>query len=832
MSCGHGQNSGETGICPCGQFVNPAVIGNPPGRSAIQYRVGDFVSFRHALLLSRPGEIELVNWHPGAQGDLAVQMVEWWAYLADILTFYNERIANQDYLRTATLPESVQGLIRILGYRPRPGIGATATLAATLTGNKSITLPAAYAIQSKPGPGQQPQIFETGAATPVQQPDAIPAAPMPSPSLLGQDGQSVLVQGVVTTVKPQDELLLMAKTWPASGSYAVAIVASTTAEKDPTGNTNTRITFTAAPALASANAADYRVLRSKQSARVWQYNAQTGDVIRATQVDLESIVRTVKPKDPLLFTLPDASPAKQLVSLTQYSEAVWFANPVPPYDPTKAPPASSPNEIAIPIPHSSLTFSPALTGVTDSVTERQTSLVEFAWQDVGTVIATPSTTLTSTQVSLSTPLPSTLVPLSNQEVLISDANGNGVEAEASTTDGSTLGLSNFSDPNATLVAPLTVLFNLLAVSRGKTVTNEILGSGDATIASGQEFTLQNSPLTYLMNPNGTSGTGYQSTLQVWVDGVQWQEVQSFYDQPSSAHVFVTSEDDQNVTHVQFGDGVDGARLPSGVNNVVASYRYGGGALSPAAGALSVILQPWPGLKTILNPVAAGGGADPDPPQQIQRYAPQSVTTFGRAISATDYTTIAAQAPGVARARSYFAWNAAQQRQMITIYVGDNQNAVTNANTALTDASDPNRPLQVLLATAIPISLSLTLLVNPLYQPGAVTAGVTAALTDPGVGLLGANVVQIGASVWRSQIEKACLSIPGAVALHDLELNRKSLVFRPIISRFNPLFRFRVPIQPPLDSQFPSMRFDPGEGGFFQLAVADLTITSEVAGNAG
>ena len=30
--------------------------------------------------------------------DLGVMMVEWWAYLGDILTFYNERIANEDYL--------------------------------------------------------------------------------------------------------------------------------------------------------------------------------------------------------------------------------------------------------------------------------------------------------------------------------------------------------------------------------------------------------------------------------------------------------------------------------------------------------------------------------------------------------------------------------------------------------------------------------------------------------------------------------------------------------------------------------------------------------------
>lgn len=108
----------DTPICPCENFEHPQVISNPPGRDTIAYRVGDYTTFRHALLLplkdtqGQPQETELQNWNPSATGDLALQLVEWWAYLADILTFYNERIANQSYLRTADLPESVQRLIR------------------------------------------------------------------------------------------------------------------------------------------------------------------------------------------------------------------------------------------------------------------------------------------------------------------------------------------------------------------------------------------------------------------------------------------------------------------------------------------------------------------------------------------------------------------------------------------------------------------------------------------------------------------------------------------------------------------------------------------------
>src|SRR3954465_5184712 len=100
----------DTPICPCDGGHDEPAISNAPAQSQIAYRVGDFRSFRRALLSTPPppfdAETQLQNWRPGTGGDLGVQMLEWWAYLADILTFYNERIANESYLRTATQPDN------------------------------------------------------------------------------------------------------------------------------------------------------------------------------------------------------------------------------------------------------------------------------------------------------------------------------------------------------------------------------------------------------------------------------------------------------------------------------------------------------------------------------------------------------------------------------------------------------------------------------------------------------------------------------------------------------------------------------------------------------
>ena len=906
-ACSCGTNSSS--ICPCDMLVHPQVIWNPPGRSTISYRVGDYISFREALLRARPGEVELANWRPGAGGDLAVQMVEWWAYLADILTFYNERIANEDYLRTAVLPESVQRLIRILGYRPRPGIGATGVLAALMAGNKPLTLPKGFQIQSKPGPGKQPQIFELGAQTTIQKLDIIAAFPPDNPSLLGPDGHSVLLAGVITTIKSGTEMLLVSKTWNATDSgYAVVYVGSTALEREPNGRVNTRVSFqsesgffrrilgnvaerssalpfetavsrqplaataqsmnaratlthaaeqllvsqptatfrasssvietgggqgsaSSSPTqptlaqLSGANAADYRLMKTSLSALVWQYfdlsRVIYNDPQNGPTVHLNSLARQIHVGDVILFDQVGGSQAQVLALVNSYTEDVYYVNPgSSPNDPSTPPPC--PPTIPIPIPHSVIGFTPSV-AISNWNVSPSTLVIRYAWQDAGTLIATPRTTLSGTQLTLPSPLPSSILPMTDQKILVSDTNGKGVEAEgtSSTANSTTVGLSSPNGPSDSswattleelqLQSPLSVLFDLLPVSRGKTVANEVLGSGDATIA-GQEFQLQKSPLTYLNSAPSNSGAGYSSTLQVWVDGVQWKEVPSFYGQAAKARIFVTREDEKNITHVQFGDGVFGSRLPSGTNNVVAAYRYGSGADSPDLGSLTVILKPWPGLKSILNPVLVGGGADPDPPQQIKTYAPKSVLTFGRAVSADDYEVIAAQAPGVSRARSYWSWDNTQQRMMVKVYVGDDAAAVSSAITALAGASDPNRPINVLPAQSVSLNVSLTLLVDPNYVLGDVVAAATAALVDPDAGLLGRNVVQIGQSIFQSQIYQVCMGVPGALAIHSLTVTGATGAGCACCA----------------DGDY---RFDPGEGGYFIVSTTPGQIISPEVGNA-
>ena len=126
-------SNGTTSPCPCGPPQDPRVVSNPPGLPQVSYRVDDFTGFRRALLRPLPGEQAIGAWRP-PPGDLGLQVLEWWAYLGDVLTFYNERIANESYLRTATQQTSIANLVALLGYEPVPGVAATGNLAATRIG--------------------------------------------------------------------------------------------------------------------------------------------------------------------------------------------------------------------------------------------------------------------------------------------------------------------------------------------------------------------------------------------------------------------------------------------------------------------------------------------------------------------------------------------------------------------------------------------------------------------------------------------------------------------------------------------------------------------------
>ena len=75
-------------------------------------------------------------------------LVELWAYTGELLSIYDQAIANESYVRTAVLRPSLRTLIDLLGYRPRPATAAVVELGAIVDGNRPVTFPAGTAFRS------------------------------------------------------------------------------------------------------------------------------------------------------------------------------------------------------------------------------------------------------------------------------------------------------------------------------------------------------------------------------------------------------------------------------------------------------------------------------------------------------------------------------------------------------------------------------------------------------------------------------------------------------------------------------------------------------------
>ncbi|MFI5017360.1 MAG: hypothetical protein ACHQHK_05385, partial [Dongiales bacterium] len=164
----------DCGCCAGLDVETPARIDNPPGQSAIAYRVGVHGQFKESLLarLSSAELLALAGLGARDDGDFTIALCDALATTLDVLAFYQERIANENYLRTATERRSILELARLIGYELAPGVAASTFLAFTLQevpGSPALAagpveIPVGAKVQSVPGPGEQPQTFETVAA--------------------------------------------------------------------------------------------------------------------------------------------------------------------------------------------------------------------------------------------------------------------------------------------------------------------------------------------------------------------------------------------------------------------------------------------------------------------------------------------------------------------------------------------------------------------------------------------------------------------------------------------------------------------------------------------
>ncbi len=158
-----------SGACSCGccvglHAVTPMSIQNRPGLSRVSTRIGTHGGFLSTMLarLSAADYPELAELRTRDPADASIALLDAWATVADVLTFYQERIANEGYLRTAIERRSLIELGRLINYVPRPGVASSVYLAFEMEKEpQKAIIPKGTKANSIPGPGETMEAFET-----------------------------------------------------------------------------------------------------------------------------------------------------------------------------------------------------------------------------------------------------------------------------------------------------------------------------------------------------------------------------------------------------------------------------------------------------------------------------------------------------------------------------------------------------------------------------------------------------------------------------------------------------------------------------------------------
>ena len=812
-----------TETCGCCDGIaasTPTGLFNRAGLNAISYRIGDYAQFRESLQagLSSSAFPKLAGLRTRDSDDYTLGLIDAVACAADVLTFYQERVANESYLRTATERVSLQEMGKLIGYQLRPGVAAETWLAfaleppklpppgltldpgAFVTGIPSaLTLTAGLKVQSVPGPDEKPQTFETVEEV-AARPEWNAIRPWLSEARYpGFGATEAWLAGVRNNLKAGDALVLVGNAFlnnPAgNNNWDFRLI--DTVEPDTT-NDRTHVTWrrglgSVTPHSSPPVAPQVHVLRKRaaafgHNAPMWSsmnesfrvdYTKATADpkdskdspdwpaftisrqAANATggHIDLDGVLGEVRAGSLLVmakgeYNRPDESfPSGTYVELYKVTSTTEVSR-------AEFAMAGKVTRLGLAGQNLDKQFFKV---VRETSVFAQSEKIELApFPVVKDVIGD--------QLPLAIPADGLVA---GRRLIVhgdrADGSGHMVhEASISSLRADTQGaVLTIAPPLPAALKRGTVVVhaNVALATHGETAA-QILGAGDASRGF-QRFELKRLPLTYRSAGNET---GADSELSVRVGDVEWTEKATMFQARPSERAYTLSNDEQGRAWVVFGDGVRGARLPSGVNNVRARYRQGLGREGNVGGDKLTQLMTRPlGLKSVSNPLAAQGGTDPEPTGQARRTMPLGTRTLGRVVSLLDYEDFAMAFAGIAKAQAQVLQLAAGPTIAITV-AGQDGAPLSSSNPvwnklllALKASGDPHVKVSLLSFQNSAFRLGLKVKRDPAYEPVPLLAAVEAALRSH----YGFDARSLAQPVLQSDVISVVHSVRGVVAV-DLD----------------------------------------------------------------
>jgi len=797
--------NGQLDSCHCCEGLTaqtPAAVANRPGLSAIAYRVGTHSQFKESMFaaLSDATRPALQSIKTRDDDDFSIALLDVAATMADVLTFYQERIANESYLRTATERRSLLELARLIGYELRPGVAASAFVAFTMDDTPGApletTVDIGTKVQSIPGPNEKAQMFETVEKISARvEWNAI--KPQIAQTFVPQFGDThVYLKGTAANLKPGDAILLVGPEREqdhGSERWDFRRVTKVTPDFDaertrvewaePLGTTTPQVVLPSAnpkvyalrvrASLFGFNAPHPATL-SDQTLTHYHLDGTTdwSFKINGQTIDLDTTYPGILINSWLVLSEPSYQELYGATSVIEASRAEFTLS-------------GKTTRVALDTNENLSLFQDHYR---DTMVFAQSELLEIAespYFDPDTKQLLPPVTGATIPLAQT---PSGLVK--GQWLIASGKDSATAEAiaeivQVSAIDGNTLTVTPPLKMNYVRVAQkpedsFSLNANVAHATHGETVS-DVLGSGDASQRY-QQFTLKQSPLTYV---SAATATGARSTLEtetgagqiqygIRVNGLRWHQAPTLFGRGPQEQIYITRTDDDGKTTVEFGDGINGARLPSGQENVRATYRKGVGVdgLVKAGQLTSLLTRPL-GIKSVVNPEDATGAQDPESLDDARINAPLTVLALDRTVSLRDYEDFSRAFAGIAKALATWTWDGQTKRVFISVAgpdgaeIKEESDTYTNLLTALQQAGDPFVSLRVKSYRPVHFRFAGKVKMNPDYEPDAVLAAVETALRDK----FSFDVRAFGQPVFLSEVIAAVQEVPGVVAADVNKLYR-------------------------------------------------------------
>lgn len=776
---------------------------NRAGLSRIDYRIGTYADIREALLRWLDNDPVLAAWTYREADDPGIALLEGAAILGDILTFYQNLYANEGYLRTAQWRDSIADLVKLLGYRLSPGLGGKGIFAIGVKKTQPVLVPAGFSVKAQlTGLAQQAE-FETRTEF-----VAIPALSefhLYRPTRTPPFGETVTVFSIATVqleqagvqINASDRLMLLDR--EPTNNAQIVVVKAVEPDFDRTriaiegtwkkgsglhqvkafklGRTFRHFGHNAPPyvvkltdATATQQAITYNrklhsttgitgdtTIEPSLAAKVLPLDNEVNDLVVGSNLILEGVayhnatlVRQIDSFQAASMTWGALSGATTLVTVTEEIDDLRFGH------------THSYTDIRNLVIHETIGSSFQLTSNPQPDPAADGERLEFFGE------------------------PDVYKQLDGRTLILRKADGTVIEVVGAITRTGLIGSRAKFRPlflSPPLSAPfsltdfprsqpqVTVYGNAIEAFQGKTEKEAVLGNGDQRQIF-QTFKLPKSPLTYF---NSSSETPPEiPELQVYVNNHLWKQVSSLFGQKPDAEIYIVRQDANGDSWAQFGDGETGARLPSGIKNVVAKYRTGIGAYGTLKEGTKVQGGKLDRLDQLWLPGIVAGGAQPETGENAREAAPGKVQSLGRLVSLKDFETETLAISGVSKVSATWTLVLNVPAVVLTVLMETGREKEIEEVRIILKTYNRCRglnrfPIRVELGQRQYIYLNVTVALEPTVRQELVEQAIKVALgvtgeegnsVDGSRGLLGLYSRQFGQPEYATRIAGTVQNVPG------------------------------------------------------------------------